>query len=145
MAVQRELFVIMPFTEPWSDGVHSFIRRVAALLGASHGQLYLYRADEIAVPGRITDQIREALASADVVIADITGLNPNVMWELGCADGLGKTSVILNQNPGSSPFDLGDRRKLLTICRLLRMTRNGCSAISSQRSARATPVTRPAS
>lgn len=112
MAVQRELFVIMPFTEPWSDGVHSFIRRVAALLGASHGQLYLYRADEIAVPGRITDQIREALASADVVIADITGLNPNVMWELGCADGLGKTSVILNQNPGSSPFDLGNRRQV---------------------------------
>jgi hypothetical protein len=78
MAVQREPFVIMPFTEPWSDGVSSFIRRVVALLGASH----------------------------------ITGLNPNVMWELGCADGLGKTSVIPNQNPGSSPFDLGDRRQV---------------------------------
>jgi hypothetical protein len=82
------------------------------LLGAAQGRLYLYRADEIAAPGRITDQIWEALTNADVVIADITGLNPNVMWELGCADGLGRTSVILNQNPGSSPFDLGDRRQV---------------------------------
>ena len=59
MAVRRELFVFMPFTEPWLDGSYSFIRRVVAPLGASQGQLYLYRADEIAVPGRITDQIRE--------------------------------------------------------------------------------------
>jgi nucleoside 2-deoxyribosyltransferase len=29
-----------------------------------------------------------------VVVADITGVNPNVMWELGYADGKGKAIVI---------------------------------------------------
>jgi nucleoside 2-deoxyribosyltransferase len=47
-----------------------------------------------------------------VVIADVTHMNPNVMWELGYADGLGKTIVILNQDPVSSPFDMVDRRQV---------------------------------
>jgi nucleoside 2-deoxyribosyltransferase len=72
----------------------------------------LYRADEIADPGQITGQVKEAILTAQVVIADITGVNPNVMWELGYADGHDKPIVILNQDPGSSPFDLADRRQV---------------------------------
>jgi hypothetical protein len=34
------------------------------------------------------------------------------MWELGYADGLGRTIVILNQDPRSSPFDMVDRRQV---------------------------------
>ena len=73
------------------------------------GTLHLYRADDIAEPGQITQQIRDSIARAHLTIADITNVNPNVMWELGYADGLGRTIVIFNQNPGSSPFDMVDR------------------------------------
>jgi hypothetical protein len=107
-----DLFVIMPFSEPWSDGTYALIRRAVRQIDAPEGALRLYRADEIAEPGQITQQVTDAIGSAHLVIADITHVNPNVMWELGYADGLGKTLVILNQNPGSSPFDMVDRRQV---------------------------------
>jgi hypothetical protein len=106
-----DIFVIMPFSEPWSAGIYAFVRRAFAKL-ESPDELRLYRADEIADPGQISDQIRKAIESARVVIADVTGMNPNVMWELGYADGLSKAIVILNQAPGSSPFDIADRRQV---------------------------------
>lgn len=112
MRVQRELFVVMPFSEPWSDGTYALIRRAVSRLDISAGEFRLYRADEIATPGQITDHIRDALVRAEVVIADITGHNPNVIWELGIADGLGKISVILNQAPEASPFDFHGRRQV---------------------------------
>jgi hypothetical protein len=106
------IFVIMPFGESWSDGTYAFIRRAAGKLGPSAGEGSLYRADDIADPGQITTQIKQAILAAGVVVADITGVNPNVMWELGYADGLQKPIVILNQNPGRSPFDMVDRRQV---------------------------------
>jgi len=39
-------------------------------------------------------------------------VNAKVMWELGYADGLGKTIVILNQDTQFSPFDMVDRRQV---------------------------------
>jgi nucleoside 2-deoxyribosyltransferase len=109
---RAELFVIMPFTEPWSEGTYAFIRRTVRRIVPSTEELSLYRADEIAKSGQITQQVKEAIAAARVVIADVTHMNPNVMWELGYADGLGKTIVILNQDPGTSPFDMVDRRQV---------------------------------
>lgn len=107
-----ELFVIMPFGESWSAGTYAFIRRVVEKLEPPPGEIRLYRADEIAQPGQISQQIKDSITTAHVTIADITDVNPNVMWELGYADGLGKTIVILNQSPGSSPFDMVDRRQV---------------------------------
>jgi hypothetical protein len=110
--IDGSFFVIMPFGAPWSDGIYAFIRRAFTRLRISPEQGRLYRADEIASPGQISDQIKEAINRAQVVIADITGTNPNVMWELGYADGRGKAIVILNQDPRSSPFDMVDRRQV---------------------------------
>jgi nucleoside 2-deoxyribosyltransferase len=59
----------------------------------------------MADPGMITDQIEDAIETASAIVADITGLNPNVMWELGYASQCAKPLVVLNQKPGSSPFD----------------------------------------
>ena len=108
-----DFFVVMPFTESWSEGTYAFIRRAFERLDISAEQGRLYRADEIAAPGQISDQIKKAIETAHVVIADITGVNPNVMWELGYADGQNKAIVILNQDTASSPFDVRDRRQVV--------------------------------
>ena len=41
------------------------------------------RADKLAQPGEITEQVFALLRDVDVVIADLTGGNANVMYELG--------------------------------------------------------------
>ena len=50
--------------------------------------------------------------NADIVIADITGENPNVMYELGYAQRADKPTVILNQRVEASSFDLRDWRQV---------------------------------
>jgi hypothetical protein len=42
------------------------------------------------------------------VIADITGANANVIYEIGYAEGNGTPIVVLSQAPEDSPFDLKD-------------------------------------
>ena len=109
--VPRVIFVLMPFSEPWSDGAYDLIRRVVDSL-AVELVLSVYRADDIASPGKIPEQVKMAIAAADLIIADITGLNPNVMYELGFADASNKSVVLLNQDIGSSPFDVRDMRQV---------------------------------
>jgi hypothetical protein len=46
------------------------------------------------------------------MIADIGGLNANVVYELGYAHASGATLILLSQSPGTSPFDLRDMRQI---------------------------------
>jgi hypothetical protein len=106
------VFVVMPFGAPWSQGAYDLILR-ASELARQEFDLIVYRADEISRPGKITDQILEALDSCDVVIADITDNNPNVLYELGYAHRARKPGVIMNQAVELSPFDLRDWRQVV--------------------------------
>jgi len=47
--------------------------------------MYCWRADEHQDQARITDQIFSEILRAELVVADLTGLNPNVMLEVGLA------------------------------------------------------------
>lgn len=107
--VRRRLFVLMPFGRPWSNGVYDLIKRASA--SVVDGALDVYRADDINDPGVITEQIEAAIREAAVVVADITDVNPNVMYELGYAKAHQKPLVILNQHPEDSPFDLKTLRQ----------------------------------
>jgi hypothetical protein len=42
----------------------------------------LIRSDQDPNPGRITDRLVEQIIAARLVVADTTGLNPNVFYEL---------------------------------------------------------------
>ena len=105
------LFILMPFDEDWSDPVRNAISRSCAEL-ADGLKIECERADEIAKPGRITEQIITAIRRADLIIADITGNNPNVMFELGFADALEKQIIVLNQDVDAAPFDIKDWRAI---------------------------------
>lgn len=108
----RFVFIAMPFSAPWSDALHACIESACASVNADGLPLRWQRADQIERPGRITEQILDALAVADVVIADITGLNANVVYELGYADASHTPLIILSQEPAASPFDLKDLRQI---------------------------------
>jgi hypothetical protein len=63
------------------------------------------RADMIAEPGEITDQVCRRLRDEDIVIADVTGGNANVLYELGLRHTTNKLTVQLGEK-GKLPFDI---------------------------------------
>jgi hypothetical protein len=103
----KYIFVIMPLKADF-DSVYKTVR---AACGKFPGVSF-ERSDDFTQTGRITDQIIEALKTADLIIADITGPNANVMYEFGYAHALGKKVIVLNADR-ESPFDVRDYRQIL--------------------------------
>jgi len=119
---QRRVFVLMPFREEFDD-VYDMVKAVCKDLMVGL-EVECLRADEIDKPGVITDQIIEHIRDADAIVADLTGSNPNVMYELGYAHALGRPAIIINQSVEKSPFDVAgmrqivyDRNRLAKDCR----------------------------
>ena len=47
---------------------------------------------------------------AEVIIADVTGRNPDVLYALGLAHGLGRCPLLIAQDPDELPFHLQELR-----------------------------------
>lgn len=63
-------------------------------------------------PGSISTQIIERLLSADLVVADLTDHNPNVMYELAVRHVVRKPVVQLIQKGQRLPFDIAQQRTI---------------------------------
>lgn len=98
---------MMPFTDdPSIDPVYS-----ALVEGSKRAGKTCKRADEILTPTDITEDIFKLIASSSSVIADITRLNSNVMFEAGYAIGMGKQTVLIHHGDVPElPFDVSHRR-----------------------------------
>ena len=114
----RKLFVIMPFGRKRSSPkgeVMDFDRVYATLIraAAEAADFEPLRSDEIAEPGRITDQFLRELFHADTVLADVTLPNENVFYELGVRQTMGTGPTILIAREGAKlPFNFQDQRVL---------------------------------
>ena len=94
-------FILMSFATEYDAVYTSAIQRAAAAVG-----LRCKRADDIASPGVVMEQIDAAIDEARVIVADLTGKNPNVMLETGHARALKKPIVFITQDPYPElPFD----------------------------------------
>jgi hypothetical protein len=69
------------------------------------------RADDLARAGEITEQIFRRLRDDDVVIADLTDANPNVMYELGLRHTQEKLTIQIGEY-GRLPFDISTIRTI---------------------------------
>jgi hypothetical protein len=70
------------------------------------------RADKLPEPGRITSQIIELLQTADLVIADLSGHNANVYYELSYRHAIGKSAIIMAPEGTTLSFDVFDARTI---------------------------------
>jgi hypothetical protein len=69
-----------------------------------------YRADLDLSPGAITPKMLSELLSARIVIADLTGRNPNVFYELGITHSFARPLISIADSVRSLPFDAKDER-----------------------------------
>jgi len=102
------VFVLIPF-DPAFDDIYKFgIKGAAQDIGA-----YAERLDEQIFTEGMLDRIFNQISKADVIIADVTGRNPNVFYEVGYAHALGKVVLLLTQNSDDIPFDLKHRQHIV--------------------------------
>ena len=95
-------FVVMPFADP-IGGYYTTVYQPAI----ERAKLKPVRADaEIFGTGKIIDQIWKGIQAARVLVAELTGRNPNVLYELGLAHALHKPVVLVSSNKDDVPFDV---------------------------------------
>ena len=76
--------------------------------GASRCGVQAERVDETQSNERITDRILESIRKAEFVIVDLTNSRPNVFYEAGYAQGIGKTPIYIAKDGTKLEFDLKD-------------------------------------
>jgi nucleoside 2-deoxyribosyltransferase len=101
-------FVLMPFDKDFDDIYKLGIKETAVSLG-----FVAERVDEQIYAEGILERIYRQIEAADLIIADMSGKNPNVFYEVGYAHAKGKLSVLLTADADDIPFDLKHRRHIV--------------------------------
>jgi hypothetical protein len=101
-------FVLMPFEESFQPIYDDHIKPAIEKAG-----LRCERADEIHGINLITWDIWERINRSRFLVAELTGRNSNVFYELGLAHALSKDVILLTQSMDFVPFDLKSMRCIL--------------------------------
>jgi hypothetical protein len=65
--------------------------------------------------GSINDRVIRSVYESDLVIANLTNLNPNVMFELAMRYSFGKPAIVIAEKPTKLPFDITDENTIFYI------------------------------
>ncbi|WP_153006175.1 hypothetical protein [Sphingomonas sanguinis] len=115
-ADQKLCFIVGPIGE-----VGTPVRKLAdwlrdgiikPVLEADELSYHVKRADEDAAPGSISKAVINDIVNADLVIADLTGFNPNAFYELGIRHALQKPTIHIIAESVKLPFDNADQRTI---------------------------------
>src|SRR5215210_6773671 len=99
--VTNTCFVVMPFHALFGSQYERVIRPAIEDTG-----LECVRGDEIYTEQAIVQDIWRSIRQARVIVAELSGRNPNVMYEIGLAHAIGKPIVLVTRNQEDVPFDL---------------------------------------
>lgn len=105
---KKTCFVIMPIAdmsgyEPRHfDRVYNHIIKPACI----KSDFNPIRADEVTNSNFIVLDILRRIVECDIAICDLSGRNPNVMYELGLRQAFNKKTVLIKDEKTVSPFDV---------------------------------------
>lgn len=101
---KAKVFVIMPFSDEFFESYEMIKNHFESEFEFSH-------AGEEDNQQNILADIIPPIYNADIILADLTGLNANVMYELGIAHSFNKKTIVITRDDMSRlPFDLKQYR-----------------------------------
>jgi ATP-dependent Clp protease ATP-binding subunit ClpC len=106
-------FVLLPHRKSFDDLFENVIRPAMSANG-----IIAKKANNIYEPGSILGQVWAQIRMAEVVVADVSAINPrdnpnpnvNVIFELGLCFGLHRCPILLVRDPAALPFNLRSLR-----------------------------------
>lgn len=111
---EKNCFVISPIGETKSEirkNANQVYNYLILPVVSKHGYKTI-RADKIAEPGIITNQIIQCIVESDLIIADLTGNNANVFYELAIRHAIKKPLIHLIKKGNIIPFDVAGTRTI---------------------------------
>ncbi|MBW8201597.1 nucleoside 2-deoxyribosyltransferase [Flagellimonas abyssi] len=107
MIDQKLIFILTPFHERY-EKEYSVIKEVCTTIGFK-----AYRGDENYIKSDIFPEMLKLIVKANLIIANINGRNPNVLYELGIAQALDKPVILISSEPKDLPIDIKSKRFLI--------------------------------
>ena len=98
-------FVLMPHTDEFRCIFEQAIKPAMEENGID-----AIKAEDIYKPGSILGQVWQSILSAEVIVADMSDKNPNVIYELGLCYGLKRCPILLVRDEEELPFNLRNLR-----------------------------------
>ena len=99
------VFVAMPFGPDFDDIFYYGIQKPIHAAG-----LLCERVDHSSFTGDIVERILKQIETAQLVVAECTGANPNVYLEIGFAWGKGRETLLVARHPDELRFDVRGHR-----------------------------------
>lgn len=115
--VKKSCFIITPIGDE-TDPIRRHIDGIIEAVFEPVLEMHNYRAyvpHQMAMPGPIDNQIIKKIYSCDLVIVNLTNVNPNVMYELALRHCFNKPSIIIAEKGTKIPFDIGMQRIIFYI------------------------------
>ncbi|MBW9066100.1 hypothetical protein JNB71_22590 [Rhizobium herbae] len=113
---KKQCFVVGPIGDDDSDDrIHAdwLLEEIIEPVFAEHFPYFeVTRADKISNPGRIDAQVITALLESELVIADLTTLNPNAFYEIGIRHMIQKPIIHMHLEGQRIPFDIASFRSI---------------------------------
>jgi hypothetical protein len=101
-SADRIAFAAMPFSGKYDDTYF-----VAMTESAKNNNATCIRVDHTEYSGDVVKKIKKLISDSRVVIADISGSRPNVLFEAGFAEALGRPVIYISSSPlDEAPFDI---------------------------------------
>jgi len=106
----KTCFIITPIgsaTDPIRRHIDGVVQGIQDAIGNAFDVIVAHEMFDI---GSINRQVMEQIYTSDLVIANLTNLNPNVMYELAFRHSVGKPAIIIAEAGTKLPFDVKDER-----------------------------------
>ena len=97
------MFILMAMTkdDPMLKDIHGTIRGVCEAV-----DMVAERVDDIQYRGTITEKVKGSIQRAEFLVADLTHNRPNVYYEIGYAEALGKEVILTARQETKPHFDV---------------------------------------